>query len=289
MDIGEWGWVNGQVLARESAAPSVASSTLHMGTGVFDGIMAYWNTDHWYLHLGCDHLERFTNGCRRMGLPVQWSVEEMELGIHALLAKCERTTQYVRPIAFRGAPEIRLVPSMDLPVTVCIFAVQAARDVDEPLSCTLSTVQRVSSLAIPVGWKVCGAYVNSFLAQTEAIGRGYDTGLLLDQNGDVSEAAVSNIFVVSDERLLTPRLSSDVFPGLTRRLILEIARSEGICVDERTVSIADIAGCDAAFLSSTLLEIRSLTCVDTRQLAGDRNGIVRTIVDRFRAITSGSL
>jgi branched-chain amino acid aminotransferase len=285
MDISEWAWVDGQVIAREKAAPSVASSTLHMGTGVFDGIMAYWNKDHWYLHLGYEHLERFTRGCQRMGLPVQCSVEEMELGIHELLATCERTTHYVRPIAFRGAPEIRLVPSLDLPVTVCIFAVQTTRDVDQPLSCTLSTVRRVSSLAIPVSWKVCGTYVNSFLAQAEAIERGYDTGLLLDKDGNVSEAAVSNIFFVRDGGLVTPELSADVFPGLTRSLILKIACNEGIGVDERTVSVEETDMCDAAFLCATLLEVRPLACIDRRQLTSDKDAIVQTVIDRFRAIT----
>jgi branched-chain amino acid aminotransferase len=286
MDVSEWAWVDGQVIARERAAPSVASSTLHMGTGVFDGIMAYWNADHWYLHLGREHLERFIHGCQKMGMLVQWSVEEMELGIYDLLATCKRTTQYVRPIAFRGAPEIRLIPSIDCHVTVCIFAIQTARDVDEPLSCAVSTVQRVSSLAIPVTWKVCGTYVNSFLAQAEAIERGYDSGLLLDKNGNVSEAAVSNIFFVRDDRLFTPELSADVFPGLTRRLILKIAYREGICVDERTVAIEEVEGCDAAFLCSTLLEVRPLACIDGRRLAGDMDSIIQTIIDRFRAITS---
>lgn len=286
MAVSDRAWVDGRVTEREKAAPSVASATLHMGTGVFDGIMAYWNADHWHLHLGSAHLERFVQGCGKMGLTVPWSVEEMELGIHELLATCERTTHYVRPIAFRGAPEIRLVPSIDLPVTVCIFAVSVARNVETPLSCAVSPVQRVSSLAIPVSWKVCGTYVNSFLAQSEAIERGYDTGLLLDKQGNVSEAAVSNIFIVRQERLYTPELSADVFPGLTRRLILEIARSEGIDAEERAITIDEVERCDAAFLCSTLLEVRPLACIGRRQLASDENGTVRGIISRFRAVTS---
>ena len=283
--IGAQAWVDGRILARESAAPSVASSTFHMGTGVFDGLMAYWNSDHWHLHLGRRHLQRFALGCRRMRLPLGWSVAELEAGVHELLDTCERTTQYVRPIAFRGAPEILLVPSRRLPVTVCVFAVQAERDVDAPVSCMLSSVQRLSSRAIPVAWKVCGAYANSFLAQTEAIERGYDTALLLDGHGNLSEAAVSNIFLVSEARLITPALAADVFPGLTRSLLIALARDDGIVVEERAVRPRELERCDAAFLCSTLLELRPLARIGKRELASGAHPIVQTLITRFRDLT----
>jgi branched-chain amino acid aminotransferase len=283
--IAEQAWVDGRLVALEAAAPSVASSTFHMGTGVFDGIMAYWNRDHWHLHLGRQHLERFVLGCQRMRLSPRWSAAELEAGVRELLDTCKRATQYIRPIAFRGAPEIMLVPSERLPVTTCMFAVEAERNVEVPASCMLSSVQRVSSRAIPVAWKVCGAYVNSFLAQTEAMGRGYDTALLLDKGGDLSEGAVSNVFLVREDRLITPALAADVFPGLTRSLILDLARQDGISVEERPVKPWDLDSCDAAFLCSTLLEVRSLARIGERVLPSRSHGLVRSLTTRFREVT----
>ena len=70
-------WYNGEIVNREQGAPSVASASFHLGTSVFDGIMAYWNRDHYYIHRGEEHLARFRRGAELMGLAFAWSVEEM--------------------------------------------------------------------------------------------------------------------------------------------------------------------------------------------------------------------
>jgi branched-chain amino acid aminotransferase len=278
-------WANGAIIERERAAPSVASSSFHMGTGVFDGLMAYWNDDHWYLHLSQEHLERFVAGCTKMRLPFEWSVDDMEAGIYELLDTCARTTQYIRPIAFRAAPEILLVPSQELPVTVCMFAVEAPHGLDSPLSCGLSSFHRVSSKAIPVAWKICGAYANSFLAQTEALDEGYDTALLVNQEGNLSEASVSNLFLIQSETLVTPALSADVFPGLTRRLMIDFALREGIAVEERDVEVAEIESCEAAFLCSTLMELRPLERIGLHEFRDHHHAIFRSLRALFRELT----
>src|ERR1700730_16561015 len=54
----EFAWCNGEIKNREAGAPSVASISFHLGTGVFDGMMAYWNRDHYYIHRAEAHLVR---------------------------------------------------------------------------------------------------------------------------------------------------------------------------------------------------------------------------------------
>jgi branched-subunit amino acid aminotransferase/4-amino-4-deoxychorismate lyase len=75
--VSELAWVDGALVPREQGAPSLASSTFHMGTGVFDGLMAYWNEDHYVLHRVREHLERFRTGAARMDLPFPWEVEQL--------------------------------------------------------------------------------------------------------------------------------------------------------------------------------------------------------------------
>lgn len=282
--VSDHAWVDGRVVAREAAAPSVASSSFHMGTGVFDGLMAYWNRDHWHPHLAGQHLERFVAGCERMGLPIPWSVGELAEGVRELLDTCGETTHYVRPIAFRGGPEIRLVPSRELPVTVCIFATEATRGLEAPLNCGISSFQRVSSKAIPISWKVCGAYANSFLAQAEALERGYDTAVLLDRKGNLSEAAVSNLFLIRGDALVTPSLSGDVFPGLTRDLLIDLAEWMGMEVDEREVGVGEIDRFDGAFLCSTLMEVRPLASLGQHRFERESHPVFRALADAFREL-----
>jgi branched-chain amino acid aminotransferase len=283
--VSEHAWVDGRLVARDSAAPSVASSSFHMGTGVFDGLMAYWNDDHWYLHLAGRHLERFVAGCEKMRLPFAWSAADLEQGVRELLGTCAETTHYVRPIAFRGGPEIRLVPSRGMPVTVCIFATAARRGLEAPLSCGVSSFRRVSRTAIPISWKICGAYANSFLAQTEALEQGHDTAVLIDAEDNLSEAAVSNLFLVQGEALVTPSLSGDVFPGLTRSLLIDVAEGMGLAVEERDVKASEIESFDGAFLCSTMLEVRPLARLGSHRFRWESHPVFQALHGRFRELT----
>lgn len=284
--VSDRAWVDGRVVARETAAPSVASSSFHMGTGVFDGLMAYRNGDRWHLHLAGLHLERFVAGCERMGLSFAWTAADLEQGVRELLETCSATTHYVRPIAFRGGAEIRLVPSREMPVTVCIFATEARRGLEAPLSCGISSFRRVSRRAIPISWKVCGAYANSFLAQTEALEQGHDTAVLVDERGNLSEAAVSNLFLVQGDRLVTPSLAGDVFPGLTRDLLIDLAEWMGMEVDERDVKAREIGGFDAAFLCSTLMEVRPVARIGPHRFQR-QSPVFQALSDAFRELTEG--
>lgn len=283
--VSELAWIDGALAPREQGAPSLASSTFHMGTGVFDGIMAYWNADHFHLHRAEDHLVRFKTGAARMDLPFPWEVGELEAGIHALLETCPPRTHYIRPIAFRGAPEIMLVASRSLPVSACIFAVEVERDVPDPLRGTIVPVQRVSSRAIPVAWKVCGTYANSFLAQRTALARGADVGVLLDGEGRLAEASTSNLFLIRDGALVTPSVDADVFPGITRRSVLEIAERIGVAAVERPVDPAELACCEGAFLASTMLELRPFSAIDDVRLATAEHPLYRRIRSEFDAAT----
>jgi branched-chain amino acid aminotransferase len=283
--VSELAWVDGELAPREQGAPSLASSTFHMGTGVFDGLMAYWNGDHFHLHRAQEHLLRFKTGAARMDLPFPWEVDELEAGIHALLDSCPRRTHYIRPIAFRGAPEIMLVASRELAVSACIFAVEVERDVPDPLRGTIVPVQRVSSRAIPVAWKVCGSYANSFLAQRMAFARGADVGVLLDGRGRLAAASTSNLFLIRDGGLVTPSIDADVFPGITRRSVLEIAERIGVDAVERSVDPVELERCDGVFLASTMLELRPFSAIDELRFETAEHPLYRRIRAEFDAAT----
>jgi branched-chain amino acid aminotransferase len=280
-------WYNGRILEREKGAPSVASISFHLGTGVFDGIMAYWNQDHYYMHRAEDHLVRFRQGAACMGLIVPWSTEELLAGIMELLAHEPNGTQYVRPIAFRGGPELWVTGSEGRPVDVSIFTVRTEehRDLDDPIICELSQVERISSRSIPRQIKVSGAYVNSFFARKTAEKSGADDGLMFDRDGHLTEASAANVFIIFDDRLITPALKADVFPGITRQVILEIARDKGVDICETNLRREDLAGMDGAFLCSTLMEIRAISKLGSQALPTVDLPLYKTVVSAFRTLT----
>ena len=283
----KFAWCNGEIRERENGAPSVASISFHLGTGVFDGMMAYWNHDHYYIHRADEHLVRFRHGASRMGLSILWSVEEMLGGINGLLKLEQTGTQYIRPIAFRGGPELWVTGSEHRPVDVSIFTIrtEAHRDIDASISCHISPVERISSRSIPGQTKVSGAYVNSFFARKTAELAGFDDAIMLDREGRVAEASAANVFVIKNDRLLTPPLNSDVFPGITRQTFMELTKINGIDVQEIDLRPADMTKIDGAFLCSTLMEIRALKKLGEQQLNTEQLPTYNALVSTFRAMT----
>jgi branched-chain amino acid aminotransferase len=247
--------------------------------------MAYWNRDHYYLHRGEDHLVRFREGAARMGMTIPWTVDELLAGVHAVLEREPNETQYVRPIAFRGAPELWVTGAEGRPVDVSIFTVKVDRDSDDLLACQVSPIERISSRAIPRQTKVSGAYVNSFHARKTAELAGFQDGLMLDRQGRVTEASAANFFAISGQQLLTPPLNEDVFPGITRYVVFELAAQEGIHYHEIDLRRGDLRRVDAAFLCSTLMELRGLSRLDEAPLATAENEVYRAIRAAFRKLT----
>lgn len=282
-----YAWYNGEIVHREEGAPSVASASFHLGTSVFDGMMAYWNRNHYYFHRGEAHLDRFRRGCERMGLTVPWSIDQMLAGINDLLSREASGTYYVRPIAYRRVPELWITGSAGRSVDVSIFLVRTDtyRDIDDPITCQLSPVERISSRAFPGQVKVSGAYVNSFHARRTAEMCGFDDGIMFDREGRLAEASAANVFVIVGERLLTPPPNPDVFPGITRQVILELAGAQGIHVQETDLRPRDLAKINGAFLCSTLMEIRGLSRLDTRLLPTLELPVFKALVVAFRSLT----
>jgi len=278
-------WFNGELTPRETGAPSIASISFHLGTGVFDGLMAYWNRDHYYLHRAEEHFVRFRAGAARMGLAFRWTVVDLIKAVEQLLAAEQPHTQYVRPIAYRRAPELWITGSEGREVDVSIFTVKTARDSEAGIACHVSPVERISSRAIPSQTKVSGAYVNSFYARKTAELAGYEDGIMLDREGRVTEASAANLFVIAPDHLVTPPLNPDVFPGVTRRVVMELARAAGIDVHERNLHAADLARADGVFVCSTLMEIRGVSRLGERALPTLELPIFRGLLSRFRDLT----
>lgn len=280
-------WSNGEIKPREGGAPSVASISFHLGTGVFDGMMAYWNEDHYHVLRAEQHFDRFRRGSAKMGLEVPWSVDELIAGTLELLELEPRGTQYIRPIAFRGGPELWVTGSEGRPVDVTIFTVRTEnhRDLDAPISCAISPIERISSRSIPGQIKVSGAYVNSFHARRTAEQAGFSDGLMFDRDGHLAEASAANVFLVERGRLITPRLKPDVFPGITRAVLLDLARGLGLDVEELDIDRARLMGAEGAFVCSTLMEIRALSRLEHRELSTVELAPFKSVVRAFRALT----
>ncbi|MDP8964309.1 MAG: aminotransferase class IV [Cyanobacteriota bacterium] len=282
-DVTPIAWYNGRLVQREQASPSIASHSLHLGIGVFDGIMAYWNGDRYYIHRLEAHLNRLRHGATQMGLGFSWSNADLKSGIESLLDEAPHTNYYIRPIVYRKGSYLNFNEAM--PVDVAILAVTVERDVDKPLKTHISPFERVSGQAIPVTWKICGTYVNSYLSRRAAQLEGFDDAILLDQSGRITEATAANLFFLQKETVITPTLTPNIFPGITRYTLLDVAQSLGIEVIERDVRPAELGTFDGAFLSATMMELKPLATIGDYQYESSNHLLFRRFLQEFREIT----
>lgn len=276
-------WHNGKLVQREQAAPSIASHSLHLGIGIFDGIMAYWNGDRYYIHRLEAHLDRLRHGATQMGLPFSWTNEDLTSGIQSLLDQVPPTNYYIRPIVYRSGAYLNFSETM--PVDVTILGVTIARDVDKLLKTHISTFERVSGRAIPVTWKICGTYVNSYLSRRAAELQGFDDAILLDQEGRITEATAANLFLLQKDTVVTPSLTPNIFPGITRDTLIDVAQSLGIEVVERDVRPAELGDFDGAFLAATMMELKPVALIDDYRYDSSNHPLFRKFLQEFREIT----
>lgn len=220
-----------------------------------------------------------------MNLRFPWSTADFLNGINQLLDLEPRMTYYIRPIVFRAEPELTITGADRKEADVCIFGVRVQRDLDVPLTCCISDVERASANAMPTHCKVSGVYVNSYLVRSRAEMQGYSDGLMLDRHGRIAEASAANVFFIHKGGLVTPEITPEILAGVTRFVVMEIAKELGITVSERAVWPGELDQFDGVFLCSTLLELRPVDFIGDRRLGTSANDVFLRIVASFRKIT----
>jgi len=140
-------------------------------------------------------------------------------------------------------------------------------------------------MSTPTQAKMGGNYLNSVLATQDAKQRGFDEAILLDQSGNVSEAPGENIFLVKNNKLVTPSLSSSALDGITRKSIITLAKDMKLEVKTRKVSKNELKLADEIFLSGTAAEITPIIKIDKRKIGGGKVGnMTKLFMDTYSDI-----
>src|SRR5213594_1495351 len=278
-------FLDGEFIPVRDAKVSVLTHALNYGTGVFEGIRAYWNAQVeqlYVLHLK-EHFLRLHRSCRIMRIGLPYTADDLVGITLELLRKCGyREDAYVRPIAYKSSPLIG-VRLHDLEDAFTVFAVPFGTyiDIDRGIACSVSSWRRTDDNAIPARSKITGAYVNAALAKTEAQEAGFDEAIVLTQDGHVSEGSAENLFIVRDGSLVTPPGSDNILEGIVRASILRIAADEAIPTQIRQIDRTELYLADEAFLCGTGTQINFVTKIDNRQIG---NGALGPVTERIRRI-----
>lgn len=258
-------WLNGDIIPISEAKINVLSPTSQFGANVFEGIRCYWNADQHELYAFklAEHYKRLKNSIKMFRLSDKYSEAEMQQGLVDVI----RANNYKEDIAVRQTVFIDGFGSWMAkePVGMFIAPIPKSRihDPEFGINCCVSSWKRISDENMSPKVKVGANYINSRMAQIEALGNGYDSAIFMNHRGTIAEGPGSCLCIIRDGVLITPDLTSSILESITRMTILELAHNElGWQCEERAIDRTELYVCDEAFLCGSALEITPILSID---------------------------
>ena len=274
--LSKYVWFDGKFLPRERAMIPVTSHAIQYGTTIFEGIRGYWNSSNLYIFRLDDHIKRFRNSGKFYSISLNFTDSQIKNAIVNLCKKNKlKRSCYLRPFYFVGNYGINLYVTEKAPTHVAIYSFPFGDLFNKNgITACVSSWRKFSDLTIPTQAKMGGNYLNSIIATHESKQNGFDEAILLDLNGNVSEAPGENIFLVDNNHVITPPISSSALEGITRDSIFKLARDLGYKVIIRKIPKNKLYQADEVFLSGTAAEITPILQIDHKKIGAGRLGKV---------------
>lgn len=283
-------WVDGTLTPALDAKVSVFDHGLLYGDGVFEGIRIYNGR---ILKLAT-HLRRFDQSARAIRLTLPYSAAELEAACRDTVNANGLADGYIRLVATRGPGSLGIDP-VPCP-RPCVFVIAATIQLypqsyyDEGLSVISSSVVRNHPQALSPRIKSLN-YLNNILAKIEALDAGVLESVMYNLEGNVAEASADNLFIVrpdaisGDPVLWTPPLSAGCLEGVTRNLVIGLARDAGLTVREENITRHDLYTCDEFFLTGSGAEVVPVVTIDRRPVGTGKPGpVTQQLITAFREL-----
>lgn len=270
-------WQDGDFVPWRAAKVHVLTHTLHYGMGVFEGVRAYETAQGTAIFQLQAHTRRLFDSAKIMNMRMPFDQETFNQAQKATVAKNNLKSAYIRPMCFYGSEGMGLRAS-NLQVHCMIAAWEwgsylGKENMESGIRVKVSSFSRHHVNVSMCRAKANGNYINSMLALNEALADGYQEAILLDTEGYVAEGSGENIFLIKNETLYTPDLTS-ALDGITRRTIFALARDFGIPVVEKRITRDEVYIADEAFFTGTAAEVTPIREVDQRPIGSGKRGAI---------------
>ncbi len=285
-------WLNDKLVRACDAKVNILSPMAQFGLNVFEGIPCYWNREKKKLLAFRleDHYRRLKLSSDLMNLECLYSKEKMnEAFVEAIQANNYQEDLSVRQTLFvDGFGSWGSCGPVGMFVSPIPRRLTSAEYNKKGLRCCISSWLRIDDNSLSPHIK-CGAnYMNSRAAQLEAVRNGYDTAIILNKYGKVTEGPGSCVFMIKNDELITPCLTDGILDSITRDTVIKIADDLKINVRERTIDRTELYMCQEAFLCGSSMGITPIVSIDGHELSkGSRETIMNRIMDTYRQIVIG--
>ncbi|MDX1441441.1 MAG: branched-chain amino acid transaminase [Nitrosopumilaceae archaeon] len=287
LPLSKYVWFDGKFVPLEKAKVPITTHAIHYGTSIFEGIRAYWNGKNLFVFRLDEHVKRFRRSGQFYNISLNFSDKEISDAVTGTCKKNKiKKSCYIRPFYFIGDYGINLHVTEKAPTHVAIFTFPFGDLFNKNgISAGVVSWRKFSDNSTPPQAKMGGNYLNSIIATQEAKRNGYDEAILLDQEGNVSEAPGENIFVVRQGQLITPPLSSSALEGITRDAVLKIGKEMDLEVLEQELTRSELVMSDEIFLTGTAAEITPIVLMDGKKVSKGKPGnITKKIMDKYMEI-----
>ncbi len=274
----KYAFFNRKIVPIEEANINIRSCVIHYGIGIFEGIRSYWNEEDGtgYIFRAREHYERMIKNARIIAMDIQYSTAELiDFTIELLKKEDFRDDTYIRPFAYYASENIlEKLNSSDYGFFIYSFPMHSILDDGKGLNVCVSSWTRLNdNMTAPRG-KISGAYVNISLVNYEAKQNGYDDGIILSQNGHVSEGGGQNFAIIRGKKFISPPVYDDILEGITldslEKLISE--NDLGLKVDRRPIDRTELYICDEALYCGTGAQVTPIVSIDKRKVGDGKVG-----------------
>lgn len=281
-------YIDGEFYPKSEARVSVYDHGLLYGDGVFEGIRAYKGV----VFKLKEHIDRLYRSAHTIMLQIPMTRESITRAVLDTLRRNNLKDAYIRLVVTRGVGDLGLDPRKCSRPTVIVITepliqLHGVEAKERGISTLISWVRRDPVDATSHEVKSLN-YLNSILAKIEANNAGVDEAICLDQRGFVCEGVGENIFIVRGGEIITPPTSTGALPGITRSVMIELAKRLGYTVVERDVTPNELFTADEVFFTGTAAEVAPVREVNKRIIGDGKPGpITRRLMKEFSKILGG--
>ena len=281
-------YINGEIFEKEDARISVYDHGVLYGDGVFEGIRVY----NGEIFRCSKHMDRLYASARAIALEIPISKDEMVDAMHRTLDANGTPDAYIRLLVTRGIGTLGLNPYECHDPQVIIIADSIALYPPEYYEKGLELVSVATLRNHPnaVNPRIKSLnYLNNILAKIECIQAGVGEAIMLNKDGYVAECTGDNIFTVRNGALVTPPVHAGILEGITRQVVIELAREAGIETREQDMTRFDLYVADECFLTGTAAEIIPVVRIDSREIGDGQPGpVTLMLLKMFRDQTTNN-
>lgn len=258
-------WCNNELVDWQEVKLHVLSHGLHYGSFVFEGLRVY---DEKIFKLE-EHTDRFFYSAKRMDIKIPYSKDEINQATKKIVSVQNVQNGYIRPFVWRGS-EMMAISAQNTKIHVAIATWEWGTYFDpklklEGIKLNISKWRRPAPNTIPWDTKASGLYMICTLSKHEAERQGYSDSLMLDHEGNIAEATGANIFFKDKNGDLHTPIPDSFLDGITRRTVIEIAKSKNINVNERKISPDELSNFVGCFITGTAAEITPVSKISNHE------------------------